>query len=471
MARAQLQGVGAVTVWMIVFVALWLTSTVFLVILYTGQEELRDENNRLSERNDELISGTEASSLELIRDARPGSAGGPTVVGILEGNRAETAFLATGDETDNAETVRSKRNQLTEAIDRDGLVSDPEAYEDASFYEAMTTLYGAFKSENALRHAAEERVAELDAQVASLIQLNSDQKNDFDARAQELTDELAQVRADADAHRADRDAGIETLRSEFDARRLQADADLTRERQQKATLERNLAELKARFSAQQERFGGGLAGPGDLATARQPDGRVLTAIPGDAVVYIDLGQRQSLTLGLRFSVYSSDTGIPPDGQGKAQIEVVSISESSAECKIVHIAENEVILDGDLVANPVYDPERQLSFLVAGRFDLNHDGINDPDGAAVVDALVTDWGGLITSELTALTDFVILGGPPPRPGTVSDMSREQAAYTEAMQREWDRYAELVATARSLSVPVLTQDLFLGFLGYAASPAHP
>ena len=36
---------------------------------------------------------------------------------------------------------------------------------------------------------------------------------------------------------------------------------------------------------------------------------------------------------------------------------------------------------------------------------------------------------------------------------------------------DRYTELVATARSLSVPVLTQDLFLNFLGSAVSPAHP
>ena len=47
MAKGQQQGVNAITVWMIVFVALWLTSTVFLVILYTGQEELRTENLRV----------------------------------------------------------------------------------------------------------------------------------------------------------------------------------------------------------------------------------------------------------------------------------------------------------------------------------------------------------------------------------------------------------------------------------------
>jgi hypothetical protein len=454
---------------MIVFVALWLTSTVFLVILYTGQEEIRNENARLAKHNDRLITSTEDSSLELIREAKPGSAGGPTVVGILEENRAETAFLATGEEADDAETVRSKRDQLLEAIER--VVPDPDAYADMSFYDALSTLYEAFKGGDALRRAAEKRAADLDTQVASLMQGNADQKNDFDARAKELTDELAQVRAERDANRADRDAAIEALRAEFDARRLQADADLTAERQQKATLERNLAEVQARFRAQQERFGGGSAGPGELSTARQPDGRVLTAIPGDEVVYVDLGRERGVTLGLQFSVYSAATGIPADGRGKAQIEVVSIYASSAECKIVRLAENEVILEDDLIANPVFDPERKLSFLVAGKFDLDHDGITDSDGAAVVDALVTNWGGVITTELTALTDFLILGGPPPRPGTGSDMSREQTEHADTMRREWDRYTELVATARSLSVPILTQDLLVNFLGSAVSSAHP
>ena len=55
MARGQQQGFGSVTIWMIVFVALWLTSTVFLVLLYTAQEELTTENDSLREDNAVLI--------------------------------------------------------------------------------------------------------------------------------------------------------------------------------------------------------------------------------------------------------------------------------------------------------------------------------------------------------------------------------------------------------------------------------
>ncbi|UCE59112.1 MAG: hypothetical protein JSU63_16910 [Phycisphaerales bacterium] len=464
MARAQFQGIGAITVWMIVFVALWLTATVFLVIFYTGHEELVSENQRLATANDKLISQAEQSSITLIGNARPSKQGGPTVVGILEGNRADTAFLASGNEADDAATIRAKRDQLVQIIQDDGFVPDPDSYFDLSFYEGMSTLYEGFKAENALRRAAEDRAAELDTRVASLIELNETQKSDFDARAKEFADDLVRIQEERDTSIAQRDAAVAELQREFEERRVQADAELTRERQDKATLEGNLAELRDRFRAQQQRFGGVLAGPDDLATAREPDGYVLTAIPGDEVVYIDLGREDNLTLGLQFSVYSSRLGIPADGQAKAQIEVVSISRSSAECKIVRLGENELVLEGDLVANPVFDPSRQLSFVVIGEFDLDYDGMSDPTGTAVVDAMVTGWGGAVTTDLTALTDFVILGGAPARPRAIGEASREQTERFEATQRAWENYHAAVATARSLSVPIMTQEVFLNFLGF-------
>ena len=466
MARAQLKGIGSITIWMIIFVALWLTSTVFLVILYTGQEELVSENNDLRKRNDRLISRDQDSSLELIRNARPHSEGGPTVVGLLEQHRGDTALLATGERADDASSVRSKRDQLLDSIGVDAIVSEPDSYEDASFSSALSMLYEEFKSEHAQRAAMEERLTELDAQVATLVDRNMEQKNDFDKRAKELSDELASVRADHDSYRTERESAIADLQKEFDDRREQGTADLTRERERRASTEHNLTELQARFKAQQERFGELLVGPEELATAREPDGSVLTAIAGDDVVYIDLGREDGITLGLQFSVYSASTGIPVDGRSKAQIEVVSINESSAECRIARVATNAVIIEGDLVANPVYDPNRQLTFVVIGRFDFDHDGAGDPDGAAVVDAIVTDWGGVVASELTALTDFVVVGEPPQRPRAGRDASREPTEQRSSIQEEWDRYNGTVATAKSLSVPILTQEVFLSFLGRTA-----
>ena len=171
-----------------------------------------------------------------------------------------------------------------------------------------------------------------------------------------------------------------------------------------------------------------LIGPERLATARQPDGKILTAVPGDQVVYIDLGQKDTLTLGLQFTVYSAKTGIPPDGHGKARVEVVSISPESAECRIMYVRPGQVILEGDLVANPVYDPNRPLTFVVNGEFDLDRDGIVDRNGAATLESLIRDWGGRVSSEVTPLTDFVVLGTPPRRPRVSGDSGAAPAGMT-------------------------------------------
>ena len=79
-------------------------------------------------------------------------------------------------------------------------------------------------------------------------------------------------------------------------------------------------------------------------------------------------------------------------------------------------------------------------------------------------MITDWGGALTTELTARTDFVVLGASPRKPRPARDLSPEQDERNRAMQRIWDRYQETLASAKALSIPVLTQDLFLNFLGY-------
>jgi len=462
MAKGQQQGVNAITVWMIVFVALWLTSTVFLVILYTGQEELHTENIRLQSANRRLMSTSEEKSIELVKTAQED---GPTVVGLLEEARSQTATWATGEAANTAPVVRNKRDELLRLIRTEGIVSKPDAFEDVSYHDALARLYETYKAEHALRQTAEERAAQLEGQVTQFVEAGTNQKNNFDKQAKDTAQQLEKIEAERTAYRTDRDKGVEKLVSEFEEGRKRNDADLTKERQQRAAAEKRLVDLQKRIATQQEKLGGLLIGPEKLSTARQPDGKVLTAIPGDNVVYINLGRQHGLTLGLQFAVYSARTGIPEDGRGKAQIEVVSISDSSAECRIVNVAGNEMILEADLIANPVYDPARPLTFVVLGEFDLNHDGLPDRDGAATLESLITNWGGTVSAELTPLTDFVVLGAAPRRPKPVGEgADSAQAAAKDPNQKVWARYNELLESAKTLSVPILTQDVFLNFLGY-------
>lgn len=465
MAKGQQQGVGAITVWMIIFVALWLTSTVFLVILYTGQEDLRVENERLAEAQSRMINTSQERSIPMIGAAK---AGGPTVVGIIEGARAETARLATGNEADDPAAVRAKRSEIVNAITQDRIVQNPKDYQDTSLFEALSALYEGFRTEHALRLESEKRLESLDAEVARLTQLNADLQNNFDQRAKEFTGEFAEIEAKHEAYRTERDQAVAELQALAEQRRERADAMLTSERNDRSQLERDLEALKERFAAQQQISGGLRPGAQELATARQPDGTVLTAIPGDEVVYIDLGKEDRLTLGLRFAVYSAEGGLPADGRGKGQIEVVAMRDTSAECRIVHVSPNSLIVEGDLVANPIYDPKRPLSFLAIGGFDLDRDGQVDPNGLATVEAMVVDWGGTITSELTSLTDFVILGTPPPKPTVVADESERTARDTARLHAR-ERYDSALTSARNMAIPLMPQDVFLNFLGYSTRTA--
>ncbi len=468
MAKGQQQGLNALTVWMILFVALWLTSTVFLVILYTGQEELHAENQRLLSANRKLISGPEEKSIELVKSAQEN---GPTVAGLLEEARAKTAELATGDEGDSAAEVRQKRDRLLQTIQTGGLAAKADSFVDLSFHDALTRVYEGLKSERELRQKAEDRAAQLEAQINGQVEASTQQKNYFEKQAKETAQQLRQGESDHAAYRSERDKGVETIEREFADSRKRNDADLTKERQARAAAEKRVAELQKRLTAQQERLGELRIGPEKLATARQPDGKILSAVPGDQVVYVDLGRHHGLVLGLQFAVYSAQTGIPEDGRGKAQVEVVSIGQTSSECRIVGVVGNNVILQGDLVANPVYDPNRPLTFVVLGEFDLDRDGQTDRDGAPTLKSLIAEWGGKVSDELTPLTDFVVLGASPRRPkppaeGAATGGSAASAAAqaSDPVFQTWKQYQDLSEEARTLAVPILTQDVFLNFLGY-------
>ncbi len=464
MARSP-QNVGAVTVWMIIFVALWLTSTVFLVILYTGQEELKTETDRLKKANDQLISSSERSSLGIVQQARPAAEGGPTVVGLIEQARSLTAELATGNAADDVAAVRVARDDLVETIAREKLIKNSRGLDGASLSDALSLVYESFKAQAALLKQSEERIVELETEVDSLVKANTSQKDDFEQRAMQLTGQMEEIETSRAAFRDQQEKAAEERSREFDDRLAQNDKVLTQVRQTQTSLESENEELRKGTTALREKLGELMIGPEEMSTARQPDGLVLTSVPGDQVVYINLGRGSRLALGLQFAVYDAAKGIPANGVGKARIEVVSINDDSAECRKVWVRPGYVILEGDLIANPVFDPNRPLTFVTAGDFDLDHDGRIDADGEDTLVALITDWGSQTTNELTALTDFVVLGGSPRKPRTGSSLTPEQAERAKSMESAWKKYNDVVTTARNLAVPVMTQDVFLDFLGYS------
>ncbi len=121
-ARAQQRSGGGLTsvhIWLIVFVVLWLASTVAFVVLLTGQEALTNQNTDLLTENNLLITLAEKNELSRYRD-RTGP--GVSMIGVVEKERQDTVALITGSGLDDLATARTKQSGLVQQLRSDGLV-------------------------------------------------------------------------------------------------------------------------------------------------------------------------------------------------------------------------------------------------------------------------------------------------------------------------------------------------------------
>ena len=113
--------------------------------------------------------------------------------------------------------------------------------------------------------------------------------------------------------------------------------------------------------------------------------------------------------------------------------------------------------------------------MTGEFDLDGDGGPDYDAAAKIETLIRRWGGTVAQDVTARTDYIILGTEPTVP--VQPTPEMQTAdptlldkYNAAKQKD-DQYNQIRQRAQALWVPVFNYDRFLYFTGYAAQASKP
>lgn len=199
------------------------------------------------------------------------------------------------------------------------------------------------------------------------------------------------------------------------------------------------------------------------------DGTVVRLIGNDEV-FIDLGRKDHLVLGITFNVYGSLSEMRPDAEGrvppgKATIEVTRIGDTTSTARIIRSTPGRAVVEGDLVINPVYDKRKQHSFFIFGQFDL--DGENGPSELEtdIVRNRIREWGGAIRDQFAGDLDYVVLGveptlPPPPRDGATPP---EIQRYRQERQF-YDDYQNYLSRAERLSIPVLNQNRLLTLIGY-------
>lgn len=307
------------------------------------------------------------------------------------------------------------------------------------------------------------------AEVARVNDIQAKHQATIDALNKEidgLKGEIATYRKGTDDYKAKVDGQLDSVKQAASETEARLKAQLDKLTEEKLIVENQLAVLRGQKNE-------GIVQAGDEAAL--VDGEVLGTNSTDGQIYISIGKKDNVVLGMSFAVYSNAAAMRPDPSGntppgKATLEVVNISDTTSACRITSEVRGNPVVKGDVIANAVYDPHKVYKFVVFGNFDANRDGLATPLEQTDIKALIQAWGGKVVDDLGGDTDFLVLGQRPilpPRPDAAAPLEIVQEFIRR--QRELDRYDELYRQAASTSVPIINENRLYTLIGKTPSRA--
>lgn len=326
----------------------------------------------------------------------------------------------------------------------------------------ITKLDNELAAARSASKAAEAAQADARAQNEALTAQLKSQKDEFEAQVQQIGQQLEQARSDMQTALQEKDTQINDLQTSLGARETQL---------QKLDREGNVKVRDLEITiGQQQNLIADLRGqikvlkPTALdpdAILKQADGKILRAVPGSEVVYIDLGAKEEIKVGMGFEVFERTPSGGAELRGKASIQVMTIMQDTAECRVTRGTPGRPIVEGDIIVNIAYDQERKPKFVIRGDFDLNYDGKVDADGLNEVAAMVRQYGGQVVDELNETVDYVIIGRAPFVPEMPDGRPTTDIVRDQRQQRAFEasQFADIVSRAQQMYIPVITQSQFL------------
>lgn len=459
------------------FVALFLIATTIAVIFYVRAQDFHEQAQEAIAQRDELATTQQWRERgNLVGDIEPRQ----TYLGQMIEYLDQTTYMILGgvpEEDRSAEIkVEMANNQTRQALQQ--LVPDyiEEEVADANTTGLVPVINDLRGQLDNISRTAENRQGQLDELQARF----DDAMQTTREKERRLLSEKEQYVAVVNKIRDDY-ARLEELLEQTTERQVQILRDdleevQERERQLNQDLMRTEAELEVSRERMEDALGQlreVMPTPDPAMAAYEPDGSVILIGERQDVIYLNLGSEDRVYQGLTFSVYHKNIPIPRDGQGKAEVEIFNVRENTSIARVV--SQTEPIIEGDIVANLVWHRDRENHFVVAGDFDLNSDGRIDDDGLDKVKALIARWGGQLEDDISARTDFVVLGEQPTvrsRP-TFEEISIDPLAmerYERSVERR-ENYEQIKRRAEVLSVPVFNTERFLHFIGYKALAQQP
>jgi hypothetical protein len=454
---------------LITFVGLFIATTTIAVIYYVKAEEYKTALADMQRDMDDLASDRE-------RNALGGTVGSKksqeSYLGLLLSYVDNTITMIAGGvpTTDSAEVkINNADTEIAKTLDlaRNHIdIGDPNNR--IGLLQAIKDLSGALDNTKKAKSDTEKLLADLQERFRRADEANAEKDKTLAAEKDKIQQDFmeeqkryADLSTDLRQKTEDR---VQTLMKERDLAKGEVNT-------MNDTLLKVQAELETaqdKMKQAQDKVAIIEPGPDRGVLAHELDGKVILVDDGARVVHLNIGSDEHVYPGLTFTVYDRGASIPEDGKGKAEVKVFDVAKNYSAARIVESEINKPILQGDAVANLIWDADRTNVFVVAGEFDVDNDGQLDVDGIEKIQRLVKKWGGEMSDSITVDTDFLVIGKQPTvlRKPSLEEQEvdpRAMAKY-DASLKALDRYNELQDQARSLWIPVFTYEKFLYFVGY-------
>jgi hypothetical protein len=437
-----------------------LTTLGFFVAFAVFYGKYSDQSRKLADANaasTEILKQDERNRDDiriLINDAKGNK---QSLVAYLMDMQGASMQLASGSKRETATTLLKKMESKN--IKDGNLMAAVDARD-----SQIANLTGQV---NAAEDARKKAMADLAAEVDRMAAVEKSHQQTVDSltgQVKSLKDEVDTYRTGTDTYKKQLDAQRERLLTEA-AEKLKSSQDqLAKASEDNLILVGQLAQLRRQKSNDLYK--------GDDEAALV-DGTIIGANGSEHQAFISIGARQKVVLGMTFSVYSDKNAIRPDHEGnyprgKATLEVVNVGDTSSTCRITSEVRGNPVVKGDVIANPVYDPNKTYKFVVFGNFDANRDGVATALERQDVAAMIEAWGGKTVEDLTGDVDFLVLGERPVLPARPpSDAPLEVVQEFIRRQRDVERYDDLTKRATATSIPILTENRLYTLVGRTPS----
>lgn len=447
---------------LVVFVFLTLVAATVAIIFGMQKSRLDEENAELTEENDLYATGDLQRSEDLqarLQAARQKP--DVTVVGSMLEDLRQLAEDITAQRASVAEAHRAAREAQRKLEDAHGVQTTGLA-------PAVGNLLGALADARAKLQDTTTELNKLQRQYAAL-------EDTFAEATQNLTAEKEQLGKQLEQSQKARDDLEDEWRTRLEEAQAKFKEDLADFQKQLSARAEEIQDLQGTITEKDL----------EIATLRQ---KVIEATrtdePGLAVrasgrIYgdvlhqqklcmIDIGRKQGVRAGLRFSVFAP--GKLPEraargaGEPRGRIKVLQPRSLVSECQILWEDAENPIEAGDPVVNLAFAPDRNLVFRVAGWFDVQHTGQPSQAGADEIKAMIERAGSTVADTVNFETSYLVRGERPDVPPEPAEDAPLQVWQVYRQQKKAaDAYEQALNRAQEMDVEMLTLGKLLDLIG--------